>query len=182
MNRPANTLAHSQGKGMIAFKCLGLDEGEAEASLFDEFLLEVSQGRSVFVEAYRLPTATVIAQEAIIAQTGVIADPFRTFFHLTEARVHCGSLTWASEFGVYCFDPQVGWERFLATVPIREPQRLLKNGLLSAYFLSYDQGSDFAFLGSQSTQEAAFRLFGSLSACGWRIEKTASIKEVWDFG
>jgi len=170
-------LRYREDAGTISFKCVGLDEGDVQAPLFDEFLLNLPHDGDVFVSAYRLwsrDDGLVMDPDSIAARAESRPDRFRTFFRLNEARIHSGYLSYACEIEVCYFSNEVGWEEFLACRRAPKPRELIEAGLLTAIFQSVDHGADLWFIGGLSQREAVLSLIDKLSKSGWIIERDAS--------
>ena len=109
---------------IISFKCGGIDEDEKTvAAMFDNFFLDMSKERKIFLYSYRLPEAYAVKlmdPSVIIEKAGILADPFQTFYHLSEAKIRSIYFQYASSVTIYYFENKVEWPNFLATSDIKK--------------------------------------------------------------
>ena len=163
----------------VIFWCTGIEEDEdAVASLINGFLLDLSEKHKVFLHAYRLPYEDVfklINPAAILERAEALLESSKaSYFHLKSAQVNSKYFAYATESIVYYFEDTVEWSDFLAT-RIDKPTKLIKEGLLSAYFASVDQGADFWFESNRVYEQEVLRLFEHLSNLGYIIRQSSHL-------
>ncbi len=163
----------------IEFWCTSVvDENNAVATLFNDFLFDISKERRVYFYAYRLPCEDehkMIDATVILAKTGILLDPFKTFFHLSDAKVNIERFDCACEAMMYYFKNEVKWSDFLASSVISRPEELIKKGILSACFSTTDQGADFWFECNKTYEKKVLQLFECLSNRGCEIEPSSRL-------
>lgn len=178
-------LNYQIGEKSIAFECTGVDEdgrfkenNSGVGELFNAFLLELSEGKKVFFYGYRMERRCTGSEEArLIAPGEILARAkafgnrdYRQFFALKSAKVNSLDFHLACEADIYYFENSVEWADFLVSTPIRKPEKLLEEGLLSAVFSYSEFGGDFYFLGSKAHESRILRLFEELSGRGYQIK------------
>lgn len=166
---------------LISFWCNPADGNSMAATLFDDFLLDLSEGKKVFLYGYRLPDEEVhkiISCDAILTKAKVLLDPFKSFFHLSAAKVNSDCFDHASTTTIYYFNEDVEWTDFLATWAILKPKKFMKKGMLPAYFVSGDQGADFWFSCNRTYESKVFQLFEDLSKAGYEIKQSSRFYDV----
>lgn len=175
-------LEYKIGEEMISFHCPGLDEDDrfnknnnAVGELFNAFLLELSEGKKVFFEGYRF-----FGEETKVVEPGVIVEKAealdssfcKVFLYLERARVNSLNFHYGCEGSIYYFDSKVKWTDFLASLPVRKPEKLVKEGLLSALFSYGEFGGHFDFWCSKIYEERVLQLFEELSALGYKVRRS----------
>lgn len=159
----------------ITFWCSGVDENDTAAgALFNDFLFDISKERKVFFHGYRLADEDIpelIEPSVIIDKAKNVLNTFHTFLYLSDAKIKSNHLDYACEATIYYFENEVSWYDFLATSVIDKPVKLVKKGILSAYFISGDQGADFWFGCNKAYEKRVLQLFECLSASGYKIKR-----------
>lgn len=175
-------LEYKIGEKVISFHCSGLDEDErfnknnnAVGELFNAFLLELSEGKKIFFTGYRF-----FGEETRVVEPGVIVEKAealdssycQVFLSLESARVNSLNFHYGCEGGIYYFDSKVKWADFLASCPVREPEKLVEEGLLSALFSYGEFGGDFYFWCNKTYEGRVLQLFEKLSALGYKVKRS----------
>lgn len=161
-------------KDSVFFTCPSAEDNAEVAALINGLLLEMSKEHTVFFYGYRLPAGGVtqiIDPSAILDNAEMILDPFKTFFHLREARIRVEHSDNACESTVYFFEKEVRWPDFLATSVLHDLAEFMKKGKLKAYFASTDQGADYRFECSRVYEEKLMGFFRSVAEAGYVVRR-----------
>lgn len=177
LNYDDNWLKYKKTSDYCILWCTHDESIRASSDVLNEFLVEISTNNKVFIHTYRLPyedVPKIINQSSVITKSQVLQDPFNTFFYLSEAKINSALLNNACEFIVYFFNRRVEWTEFLATSPIPtlKYKKMIKDGLLSACFMSVDHGADIWFECSQELFGETFCLIKNMSNLGWKVKKS----------
>lgn len=164
----------------VEFYCAGLNKNEKEvASIFDNFLLDISEANNVFLHTYRLSDINdIVDSRTVIARADVLFDSYNSYFNLSEARVKsaCFANDTCCEVQFLFFNKKVKWEDFLASSIFEMRKKLFKSGLLSAIFYVNDHGADFVFECNKTYKEKVFNFFDELSKMDWQIKKVEKLE------
>lgn len=159
----------------ITFWCNGIDEKDnAITSILNKFFLDLSKEKKVFFHGYRLPDEDIpklIEPSVILAKAEDLLNPFHIFLHLSNAKIKSNHFDYACETTIYYFENEVKWSDFLAASIVNQPLKLIKKGILSAYFISGDQGADFWFGCNKTYEKRVLQLFECMSELGYEIQK-----------
>lgn len=171
-------------KNTICFRCSDIGNIPV-ATAINEFLQNLSKGKKVFLHGYRLEEEELpkmVETGASMEKAEMLYDPSHVFLDASDAKINIHHLEYACEAFVFYFDRKVKWTDFLASSYIHRPKKYIKyilrdlvnyikEGILSAYFVSMDHGADFWFECGKDQEENVLALLQTLSNLGCIVKQ-----------
>ena len=179
-NKKYNEMQYNIKFDTIIFFCstFVLEEDNALTSLINDFLLSISKDHQVFFYGfYPNNEEKLIDTNVILERAESISEPYKRFFHLSEAKVDinplfdCGCMN-----TIYYFAEEVKWADFLAASVIEQPINLIKKGKLSAFFSISNHGGDYWLVCSKAYEEKVMQLFESISDLGYEVKHSFGLQ------
>lgn len=124
----------------------------------------------------------MIDPDVILEKAELLLNPYHIFLYLKSANISSLDLHRACEASIYYFDNKVEWADFLVSLPIKHQVKLVEKGILSARFLSGNDGTRFYFICNKAYEKRVLHLIEEMSGLGYEVKRCSStVNNRWQF-